>query len=193
MFLFFSVPWWADDLRSYLKEVASAAPTLPFYYYHIPAFTGSNRESLHLIFSLFIGQVPLNVHSGSLYIIYLKTWVFPFYSTRVRRMQRPGDAHSNFQWCKVHWNNSNGLWPVCQIQSSQSLAPLWRWWGQSLPPFYLLYRVCHLKICIHCTDDVSDFDPLPACDLLLATAGRSRLRSQRCSRQVCVRLPVAAS
>ncbi|KAI9547656.1 hypothetical protein NQZ68_014922 [Dissostichus eleginoides] len=29
-------------LRSYLKAVASAAPNLPFYYYHIPSITGVN-------------------------------------------------------------------------------------------------------------------------------------------------------
>lgn len=32
----------ADALRAFLQEVASAAPTLPFYYYHIPAVTGVN-------------------------------------------------------------------------------------------------------------------------------------------------------
>lgn len=32
----------ADVLRLFLKEVASVAPTLPFYYYHIPAVTGVN-------------------------------------------------------------------------------------------------------------------------------------------------------
>ncbi|XP_042337778.1 N-acetylneuraminate lyase [Plectropomus leopardus] len=32
----------ADVLRSYLQEVASVAPTLPFYYYHLPAVTGVN-------------------------------------------------------------------------------------------------------------------------------------------------------
>ena len=58
-------PFLADALRSYLKEVASAAPTLPFYYYHIPALTGSNRESFHQIFSVVIGLTPLNVHNGS--------------------------------------------------------------------------------------------------------------------------------
>ncbi|XP_059922191.1 N-acetylneuraminate lyase [Gadus macrocephalus] len=38
----FFKPKTADALRSYLKEVASAAPALPLYYYHIPALTGSN-------------------------------------------------------------------------------------------------------------------------------------------------------
>lgn len=32
----------ADALRRFLQEVASAAPTLPFYYYQIPSFTGVN-------------------------------------------------------------------------------------------------------------------------------------------------------
>ncbi|XP_049443206.1 N-acetylneuraminate lyase isoform X3 [Epinephelus fuscoguttatus] len=38
----FFKPSSADVLRSYLKEVASVAPTLPFYYYHFPALTGVN-------------------------------------------------------------------------------------------------------------------------------------------------------
>ncbi|CAL8308914.1 unnamed protein product [Lota lota] len=38
----FFKPKTADALRSYLKEVASAAPTLPFYYYHLPSYTGVN-------------------------------------------------------------------------------------------------------------------------------------------------------
>ncbi|XP_030288114.1 N-acetylneuraminate lyase isoform X1 [Sparus aurata] len=32
----------ADALKMFLQEVASVAPTLPFYYYHIPAVTGVN-------------------------------------------------------------------------------------------------------------------------------------------------------
>ncbi|XP_068447558.1 N-acetylneuraminate lyase [Clinocottus analis] len=39
---FFFKPRTAAALRSFLQEVASAAPTLPFYYYHIPAVTGVN-------------------------------------------------------------------------------------------------------------------------------------------------------
>ncbi|KAM9357970.1 N-acetylneuraminate lyase [Symphorus nematophorus] len=38
----FFKPSTADVLRAYLQEVASVAPTLPFYYYHIPAVTGVN-------------------------------------------------------------------------------------------------------------------------------------------------------
>lgn len=30
----------SDVLVNFLKEVAAAAPALPFYYYHIPALTG---------------------------------------------------------------------------------------------------------------------------------------------------------
>ncbi|XP_040041309.2 N-acetylneuraminate lyase [Gasterosteus aculeatus] len=37
---FFFKPRTAGALRSFLQEVASAAPTLPFFYYHIPAVTG---------------------------------------------------------------------------------------------------------------------------------------------------------
>ena len=111
---------------------------------------------------------------------------FPSHSSGVRCVQRPRDADPNLQGRKVQRNGSDGLWPVCPMQSSQSVAALWRWRGQALPPFYVLCRVCHLKICILCTVDVSDIDPLPACDLLLATAGRSGLWSQRSSGQVCV-------
>ncbi|KAK0150379.1 N-acetylneuraminate lyase [Merluccius polli] len=41
----FFKPKTADALRLYLQKVASAAPTLPFYYYHIPTVTGVNCES----------------------------------------------------------------------------------------------------------------------------------------------------
>lgn len=34
----------ADALVSFLKEVAAAAPNVPFYYYHIPALTGVRSE-----------------------------------------------------------------------------------------------------------------------------------------------------
>ncbi|XP_008275742.1 N-acetylneuraminate lyase [Stegastes partitus] len=37
---FFLKPKSAEALKLYLQEVASAAPHLPFYYYHIPAITG---------------------------------------------------------------------------------------------------------------------------------------------------------
>lgn len=37
---FFLKPKNAGALRKFLQEVASAAPTLPFYYYHIPSITG---------------------------------------------------------------------------------------------------------------------------------------------------------
>ncbi|XP_071397648.1 N-acetylneuraminate lyase [Centroberyx affinis] len=38
----FFKPRTADALRKFLQEVASAAPSVPFYYYHIPAVTGVN-------------------------------------------------------------------------------------------------------------------------------------------------------
>lgn len=38
----FFKPSTADVLRMFLQEVSSVAPTLPFYYYHIPAVTGVN-------------------------------------------------------------------------------------------------------------------------------------------------------
>lgn len=38
----FFKPSSAEVLRTFLREVASVAPTLPFYYYHIPAVTGVN-------------------------------------------------------------------------------------------------------------------------------------------------------
>ncbi|XP_014910285.1 N-acetylneuraminate lyase [Poecilia latipinna] len=38
----FFKPKTAEALRRFLQEVASAAPTLPFYYYQIPSFTGVN-------------------------------------------------------------------------------------------------------------------------------------------------------
>ncbi|KAE8294279.1 N-acetylneuraminate lyase [Larimichthys crocea] len=38
----FFKPRSAEVLRTFLQEVASVAPSLPFYYYHIPAITGVN-------------------------------------------------------------------------------------------------------------------------------------------------------
>uniref|UniRef100_A0A672IQ32 N-acetylneuraminate lyase n=1 Tax=Salarias fasciatus TaxID=181472 RepID=A0A672IQ32_SALFA len=38
----FFKPKTAGALRTFLQEVASAAPNLPFYFYHLPAFTGVN-------------------------------------------------------------------------------------------------------------------------------------------------------
>lgn len=38
----FFKPKSADTLRMFLQEVASAAQDLPFYFYHLPAFTGVN-------------------------------------------------------------------------------------------------------------------------------------------------------
>lgn len=38
----FFKPSTADALRTFLHEVSSVAPTLPFYYYHIPSVTGVN-------------------------------------------------------------------------------------------------------------------------------------------------------
>jgi N-acetylneuraminate lyase len=39
---FFFKPASVEDLVSFCAEIASAAPELPFYYYHIPAMTGVN-------------------------------------------------------------------------------------------------------------------------------------------------------
>ncbi|KAM4629119.1 N-acetylneuraminate lyase [Polymixia lowei] len=41
----FFKPSTADALRKFLQEVASVAPTLPFYYYHLPAVTGVNLQA----------------------------------------------------------------------------------------------------------------------------------------------------
>ncbi|CAI5639275.1 unnamed protein product [Oreochromis niloticus] len=45
----FFKPSSADVLRTFLQEVASAAPTLPFYYYHVPSVTGVNVKVRELI------------------------------------------------------------------------------------------------------------------------------------------------
>uniref|UniRef100_A0A2K6FPS2 N-acetylneuraminate lyase n=1 Tax=Propithecus coquereli TaxID=379532 RepID=A0A2K6FPS2_PROCO len=46
---FFLKPWNKDVLISFLKEVAAAAPALPFYYYHIPALTGIKIRAEELL------------------------------------------------------------------------------------------------------------------------------------------------
>ncbi|XP_006887811.1 PREDICTED: N-acetylneuraminate lyase-like [Elephantulus edwardii] len=46
---FFLKPWNKEALVSFLKEVAAVAPTLPFYYYHIPALTGVKIRAEELL------------------------------------------------------------------------------------------------------------------------------------------------
>uniref|UniRef100_A0ABI7WE76 N-acetylneuraminate lyase n=1 Tax=Felis catus TaxID=9685 RepID=A0ABI7WE76_FELCA len=46
---FFLKPWDKDVLINFLKEVAAAAPALPFYYYHIPALTGVKIRAEELL------------------------------------------------------------------------------------------------------------------------------------------------
>uniref|UniRef100_F7CAI6 N-acetylneuraminate lyase n=1 Tax=Macaca mulatta TaxID=9544 RepID=F7CAI6_MACMU len=46
---FFLKPWTKDILINFLKEVAAAAPALPFYYYHIPALTGVKIRAEELL------------------------------------------------------------------------------------------------------------------------------------------------
>uniref|UniRef100_A0A3Q3VJY3 N-acetylneuraminate lyase n=1 Tax=Mola mola TaxID=94237 RepID=A0A3Q3VJY3_MOLML len=41
----FFKPSTAEVLRAFLQEVATVAPTMPFYYYHIPAVTGVTGQS----------------------------------------------------------------------------------------------------------------------------------------------------
>ncbi|XP_063795843.1 N-acetylneuraminate lyase isoform X2 [Pseudophryne corroboree] len=47
-----------DALVAYLKEVASAAPSLPFYYYHIPSLTGIRYKVYDLV-----GRMQLHIPS----------------------------------------------------------------------------------------------------------------------------------
>jgi N-acetylneuraminate lyase len=46
---FFFKPAHVEDLVSFCAEVAAAAPTLPFYYYHIPAMTGVDIPVAHFL------------------------------------------------------------------------------------------------------------------------------------------------
>jgi len=46
--LFPNLPlWW--NLADYCKEIADCAPELPFYFYHIPAFTGDTLPLVPLL------------------------------------------------------------------------------------------------------------------------------------------------
>ncbi|XP_061634569.1 N-acetylneuraminate lyase isoform X3 [Phyllopteryx taeniolatus] len=45
----FFKPRSAESLRAYLQEVAGVAPTVPFYYYHLPALTGINLPASDLL------------------------------------------------------------------------------------------------------------------------------------------------
>ncbi|CAI9596614.1 unnamed protein product [Staurois parvus] len=47
-----------DALVLYLKEVAAAAPSLPFYYYHIPSLSGVNYQVRNLV-----GKMQLHIPS----------------------------------------------------------------------------------------------------------------------------------
>lgn len=47
-----------DALVLYLKEVAAAAPSLPFYYYHIPSLSGVNYQMNNLV-----GKMQLHIPS----------------------------------------------------------------------------------------------------------------------------------
>ncbi|XP_069794297.1 N-acetylneuraminate lyase isoform X2 [Narcine bancroftii] len=46
---FFFKPQSTDALVEYLKEVASAAPDIPFYYYHLPEITGVSLNVVELL------------------------------------------------------------------------------------------------------------------------------------------------
>lgn len=46
-----------EELVAYISEIASAAPTLPFYYYHIPAFNGAYLPMIKLLEAV-DGKVP---------------------------------------------------------------------------------------------------------------------------------------
>ncbi len=46
-----------EELVAYISEIASAAPSLPFYYYHIPAFNGAYLPMVKLLEAV-DGRVP---------------------------------------------------------------------------------------------------------------------------------------
>lgn len=46
-----------EELVEYIKEIASGAPDLPFYYYHIPAFNGAYLPMIKLLEAV-DGKVP---------------------------------------------------------------------------------------------------------------------------------------
>ena len=46
-----------EELVKYCEEIASAAPQLPFYYYHIPAFNGAFLPMLELLKAV-DGRIP---------------------------------------------------------------------------------------------------------------------------------------
>jgi N-acetylneuraminate lyase len=54
---FFFKPAATEDLASFCANVASAAPELPFYYYHIPSFTGVNLPVIDFL-KVASGRIP---------------------------------------------------------------------------------------------------------------------------------------
>ena len=50
-------PTRADDLADFLAHVASASPGLPFYYYHVPALSGTPIKAVDLLRAA-MGRIP---------------------------------------------------------------------------------------------------------------------------------------
>ncbi|MEG0467092.1 MAG: dihydrodipicolinate synthase family protein [Mucinivorans sp.] len=47
-----------EDLVAYMKEIAAAAPNLPFYYYHIPGLSGVNNMPIVPLLKAVDGVIP---------------------------------------------------------------------------------------------------------------------------------------
>lgn len=137
----------SDVLRTFLQEVAKVAPSLPFYYYHIPNVTGVHGEFCwHLILHLAAAwHWERSVKCQAFFYqqhTECETVISSFFfSAGERGDGRYWEAHSLFQWCEVQWKWSDGFWPVCQLQPAALVTPLWRGWGQ---PFLLLF-------CLYCS------------------------------------------
>lgn len=60
-----------EVLQTFLQEIAAVAPTLPFYYYHLPAVTGVKGSS-HLILVPFCSHVQS--HLWRAYLAVIPSW-----------------------------------------------------------------------------------------------------------------------
>ena len=123
-----------DALKMFLQEVASVAPTLPFYYYHIPAITGVNGWCHWRWIFVFHSHEHLRRHVGRQIIFTECEMCFFFFSAGERYAWRYWDAHSLLSRCEVQRDWPDGPWPVCQLQSASLVAPLRRGRSQHFLP-----------------------------------------------------------
>lgn len=126
-----------DVLRTFLKDIAAVVPTLPFYYYHLPAVTGVKGWPHWILVPFCILSLKLTSNCDTMLTVF---HVF-FSSSGQRSGTEYRGADSLLQGCEVQRHWPVGLWPVCQPQSASLLASLRRGWSQFFL-FFLISLMC---------------------------------------------------